>query len=792
VLELAADRPGAFAAKLLGDLGADVIKIEPPGGDPLRAQGPFWRDAVHPDRSLGFWFYNTSKRSVVLDLTHPDGRAAALGLAAGADVVIHSGEAGALERLGLGYDALRRTNPGVVVACITPFGETGPRRGWRTSGIVAEAVSGMLYVNGFPGAPPLATAGTQAYHATGAHAAIAVLAALIARERDGSGQRIDVSVQEASAAAVEHVASLFRQTGRVYRRAGSLHWTRYFRAARCRDGYVLHSSLGDWTSLLAWVQADGREQDLGDPQWEDLNHRRRHCEHLFDVLDVWVRDRDVAELMAGAQLRRIPYAAVRPPEELPADPHLVARGFFVPVRHPELGTAVRHPGAPYRFGATPWAIRRRPPLLGEHTDQILGSAAAAAGSSGGTGDAAVAGRRHDTTPALRPLDGVRVLDFTWVVAGPTATRLFADLGAEVIKIERGDALDFGDRRGGFTGSLNRGKLGIVLNLADPRGLDIARRLVATADVVIDNFSARVMANWGLDYAGLRAIRPDVIAVSMSGFGQTGPYRDYVSYGPTLQALAGYTSLMRHPDGEPAGFGFSYADIVGGVTAALAVLAALWHRRQSGEGQMIDLSQFEAVCAMLGPLLLEITANGRRIAPLGNASQEGPAAPHGVYRCAGEDRWCAIAVLDQDEWRRFARALGSPTWCRDPRFARPADRVRNRAALDEMVEAWTSVRSAEEVTERLQAAGIRAGVVASAEDLCLGDPQLKARGYWMSVDTPEGTPACLDGIPYRLERTPARVSGPGPLLGEHTDDVLGRLLGFRDSEIAALRAGGVVA
>lgn len=797
VLELA-DRPGAFAAKLLGDLGADVVKIEPPGGDALRAQGPFWRDEPHPDRSLAFWFYNTSKRSVVLDVSHPDGRAAALRLVARADVVIHSGEADALERLGLGYDELRRANAGVVLACISPFGQSGPRRGWRTSEIVAEAVSGMLYVNGFPDEAPIATVGTQAYHATAAYAAIAILAALLTRERSGAGQRIDVSVQEATAAAVEHVAAFFHQTGRVHRRAGSLHWTRYFRVARCRDGYVLHSSLGDWTSLLEWVKAEGKAQDLVAPEWEDFNHRRTHCVHLFDVLDDWARDHTVAELTEGAQARRIPYAAVRPPEALPEDPQLVARGFFVPVHHPELGTTIRYPGAPYRFGTTPSVIGRRPPLVGEHTDEILGPGPDVApvtpvtrGRDPAEG-ATLTDEKRGAPSAPRPLDGIRILDFTWVVAGPTATRLLADLGAEVVKIERRDSLDFGDRRGGFTGGLNRGKLGTVVNLTDPRGLDVARRLVATADVVIDNFSARVMRNWGLDYDGLRTIKPDIIAVSMSGFGHTGPYKDHVSYGPTLQALAGYTLLMRHPGGEPAGFGFSYSDLVGGFTAALAVLAALWHRRRTGEGQMIDLSQFEAACAMLGPLLLEVTANGRRILPAGNASQEGPAAPHGVYRCRGEDRWCAVAVFDQNEWQRFSDALDNPAWCRDARFATLGDRVRNRAALDALVEEWTRTRTAEEVTERLQGAGVRAGVVADAEDLCLRDPQLRARRYWIDVETPEGNHVRLDGIPYRLERTPARVSGPGPLLGEHTDDVLRRLLGLEAHQIAALRAAGVVA
>jgi benzylsuccinate CoA-transferase BbsF subunit len=396
-----------------------------------------------------------------------------------------------------------------------------------------------------------------------------------------------------------------------------------------------------------------------------------------------------------------------------------------------------------------------------------------------------------STQPVRPLTGLRVLDFTWIVAGPTATRILADLGAEVIKIERRDSLDFGDRRGGFTGTLNRGKLGTVVNVSDARGLELVRRLVAHVDVVIDNFSARVMRNWGLDYEHLRAIRNDIIAISMSGFGQTGPHKDYVSYGPTLQALSGLTHLMRHPGGEPAGFGFSYSDLVGGYSAALAVLAALVHRKRTGRGQMIDLSQFEATCAVFGPTLLDIAVNGRPAEPAGNGSQEAAAAPHGVYRCSGDDRWCVIAVFTDDEWLRLVDVLGAPDWAGEPRFASLGDRLRNREALDRLVEAWTARRSPEDVAERLQRAGVRAGVVANAEDLCVRDPHLAARGYWVRVNTPEGGEVTVDGVPYRLGATPACVSGPGPLLGEHTDEVLERLLGLDDAEIATLRAARVI-
>jgi crotonobetainyl-CoA:carnitine CoA-transferase CaiB-like acyl-CoA transferase len=803
ILDLA-DVSGAYCGKLLADMGADVIKVEPPGGAPMRTVGPFCVSAGtgtsatgSAGSSLFFWHYNTSKRSVTLDLETPADHARFMQLSDTADLIIETYAPGYLDRLGLGYGALSARNPRLTVVSITPFGQTGPYRDYRAADLVCQALGGMVYVNGFPGQPPLQGLGLQAYHSAATYAAIGALLALLARERYGRGQWIDVSIQECVAACVEHASSFFHQNGTVAERQGSLHWTRYFRVGRCTDGHVMHCTLGDWTSLLEWVKADGKAQDLVDPAWDDFNYRRDHCNHLFDVLDEWARTLPVSELVEGAQLRRLPYAAVLAPERLPENPQLRARGFFVPVQHDELATTVTYPGAPYIFSRTPWRIQRRPPLVGEHNAEVFADVARWV-------RAATPAAPQTRLGAARALDGIRVIDFTWVVAGPVATRILADHGAEVIKIERRDALDFGSRRGGLTGNLNRGKQSVVLNMNDARGVDLAKQLIASADVVIDNFSARVMRNWGLDYESLRRLKPDIVAVSLSGFGHSGPWRDYVSYGPTLQALAGYTWLMRHPDGEPAGWGFSYSDMAAGCSGALAALFALWHRRRTGEGQHVDLSQFENVVALLGPLLLSLllrpAAMGEplpRTEPVDNRSQEVPSAPHGVYRCADQpehgagDRWCAIAVFGEDGWARFCQALHEVPWTRDARFATLAARCLNRAALDRHVEAWTRQRRAEDVMTTLQRAGVAAGLVASAEDLCRRDPQLQAREYWSRIRSAEGDIVELDGVPVKLSETPGRVDAPGPLLGEHTETVLRRVLHLTPGAIGALRDAGVI-
>ena len=367
------DLKGAMSAKLFGDMGADVIKVEPPEGDAARRIGPFLDNKPHPERSLLFWFYNTSKRGITLDLNQPAGQELLKQLAAKADVLVESAAPGTLARLGLGYDELKQLNPNLVLTSITPFGQTGPYADYRSSDLVAEALGGMIWTNGFPDEPPLHALGLQAYHSASFFAAIGTLLALLTRDSLGEGQWVDVSIQEAVAGAVEHIAPFYHQGLGIETRRGSLHWSRYFRVARCRDGYVMHCSLGDWTSLVEWVKGDGKAQDLEDARWEDLVYRREHAEHLFDILDDWAKDYSVAELMEGAQLRRIPYAMVRPPEALVDDPQLNDRGFFSAIEHPELGRTVQYPGGPIHFTVTPWRIARRPPLLGEHNTEVYGN-----------------------------------------------------------------------------------------------------------------------------------------------------------------------------------------------------------------------------------------------------------------------------------------------------------------------------------------------------------------------------------------------------------------------------------
>jgi len=347
------------------------------------------------------------------------------------------------------------------------------------------------------------------------------------------------------------------------------------------------------------------------------------------------------------------------------------------------------------------------------------------------------------------LHNIRILDFTRVLAGPYATRILADFGAEVIKVQplMPEAEDEFSR--GYYNTWNRNKLGITLNLNKPQGVTLVRRLIGVSDAVVENFTPRVMANWGLDYPSLKKIKPDIIMLSMSTMGNTGAWRDYAGFGPTVQAFSGITYLTSFPGKPPIGLGYSYADHVAGLVAALALLGAMEYRQRTGEGQYIDLSQVEAMSSLLGSAILDYTVSGRQVEPLGNSSLQ--VAPHGVYRCRGDDRWCAIAVFSDEEWQGFCRALGNPPWTGDERFATLPGRLENADELDRLVEAWTREHTAEEVMTWLQEQGVVAGVVQAASDLT-SDPQLRARGFFIELDHPELGKTISDGTPIKLSDT----------------------------------------
>lgn len=386
------------------------------------------------------------------------------------------------------------------------------------------------------------------------------------------------------------------------------------------------------------------------------------------------------------------------------------------------------------------------------------------------------------------LQDIRVLDFSWVLAGPYATRLLADFGAEVIKVHP-LAEEANDKFSqGYYNTWNRNKRSITLDVNQPDGLEIARKLVAICDIVVENFNPRVMKNWGLDYPELKKLKPDIILLSMSVAGQTGPWSHYSGFGPTVQALSGLTYLTGYPDQPPSGIGYAYSDHAAALYGSLAVLAALEYRRQTGAGQHIDLSQMETTSSLLADSLLDYTQNGIEPQPLGNRSPQ--TAPHGIYPCFGRDRWCAIAVTSEAEWFGFKRALAFPAWTSEARFATTADRLTNIDALDELVSQWTRRFPPEEVMERLQKEGVPAGVVQNAADLAC-DPQLLAGGFFTSLENPAPETRFVDASPIKLSESPTRYREGAPTPDQDNGYVYGQLLGLSETQIAKLKLEKVI-
>jgi crotonobetainyl-CoA:carnitine CoA-transferase CaiB-like acyl-CoA transferase len=428
---------------------------------------------------------------------------------------------------------------------------------------------------------------------------------------------------------------------------------------------------------------------------------------------------------------------------------------------------------------------------------------------------------HETAPAIPrsltpgPLRDVRVIDFSWIVAGPQATRILADFGADVIRVEyegRPDSIRFGMRdpkappgspnASGFFNNLNRNKRSVTLNLQHPDGQDLFRRLLMVSDVVVENFSATVFERLGWTWEAMAAINPGIIYLSLSGFGHLGRDRENVTWGPTAQAVSGLTAMSGLPGHDPAGWGYSYLDHTAGYYGAAAVLLALHHRQQTGEGQYIDLSQIETGMVLAGPAILDYTVNGRRYVVdggrFGNHSRHPRVAPHNSYRCRGDDpngrgdgRWVTIACFTEAEWRALVAAMGSPAWAADARFATNAGRVAHEDELDACIAAWTAEREPYDVMYTLQEAGVPAGVVQHAGDKQECDPQLRARGFYPEIEHAELGRHAFEGMPVTATRTPWRLRAPAPLLGEHIPDVYGGLLGLSDAEIAELYAGAAL-
>jgi len=782
VIELGERVSAPYCAKLFADFGADVVKVEPPAGDASRGWGPFPGDVPDPEKSGLFFFLNTNKRSVRLDVTTTAGRERFLQLVAGADVLVENQPPGRMREWGLDWSTLETVNPQLVMISITPFGQTGPYSGWQGHDLNAYHLSGASSrYCGRPGETPLEH-GTFAADFFGAVAGASWgLAATWGRARVGGGQQLDVSCAEVIAATFIGGQNIggYAQDGRFEKRTGvGMPLGAPATIVPCQDGHV-------WMLALEPGQWKGLVEVMGNPEWaqveifQDMFTRAENADFLYAMINEWAAQHSKMEIMERCQAAGCPITAVFTVKEAAEHPHLRERGYIVELEHPLLGR-LRDLGAPFKLPASPGGPRRAAPLLGEHDEEVLGALAspapAASPSSGGRASA-----------GGRPLEGVRVANFGWVWAGPVTGQTLAFLGAEVYKIESYARVDMTRTLPPFGGGVrdpNRslsnhacwaGNGSVSLNLKKPEARELARRLIAECDVVIENFGPGVMHEFGLGWEDLRTIRPDLVMFSMPAAGLYGPLKNVRTYGLSLTSTTGLDSLVGYVGGPPIPVENAFSDPFNGVFGAFAIVSALAYRDRTGLGQHVDFSQQEAVMQMVGPAFMDYVLNGRVGRPLGNRHPAGAGAPHGVFPCSGDDRWISIAVLDEAAWQSLVRAMDSPAWARAPEFASPSDRVRNVEALHERLAAWTVGFDDRALSERLQACGVAAAPVLTVADL-LHDPHYRARGTFIEVEHPLGFRETIYGAYVKTSRSPVHVR-PGPVIGQDNEKVFLQLLGL---------------
>jgi crotonobetainyl-CoA:carnitine CoA-transferase CaiB-like acyl-CoA transferase len=807
VLDLAGEL-GFLCARALGDLGADVVKVEPPEGDPSRRLPPFAGDEPGLERSLVWLAGNVNKRGITCDLETESGRALFRQLVAGADIVVESFVPGYLDSLGLGYEALAAINPRVILTSATPFGSVGPYAQAPASDLEISAASGGLWLAGDPLQPPVRTTLPQSPGWTGMCAAMGTLMAVLARDVTGQGQQVDVSGQASMITAISHAPVFWDLLHEEQTRSGpyltgrSVTGANYRMIWPCRDGYVAFALYGGPAGrhtakqMEAWMdELGGAPSVVKSVDWDRFDVATAEpatVARLEEAIGPFLLKLTRQEFFKGVVARNMLGYSVATAEDICKDEQLAARDFFQQVDAPWGGAKVAFPGSFALFDGQRPAIRRTAPRLGEHNAEVL---------------RAVKGEHPHPNPlppageGIAAAAGLRVIEFGGFAAGPVVGKHLANYGADVIRVESKKALDGfrthyppykdnkpGVERAGIFSYFNDGKRSVTLNLKTPRGIELARELVAKSDVVVENFTPGTIARLGLGYEVLAQANPGLVMLSTCNQGQFGPHSGHPGFGSHLTSLAGFTHLLGYPGETPSLLYGPYIDYVAVGFGTIAVLAALVRRRFTGKGTYIDVSQYETGLQFMAPALLDYFVNGR--IPARNGNRHPWAAPHGVFPCKGQERWVALSVEDDAEWRRLAEALGRPEWVEDPRLATVQGRKAHEDSLEARVSDWTRQRDRDEVVNALRNADVRVYPVNSMADL-FTDPRLQARKTWRPIEHPVQGKIHAAAPPFTLMSTPPRLERPAPSLGGDNDYVLGEILGLSAADIEELARQGIL-
>ena len=794
ILDLTDDR-GHFAGFLLAQLGADVIAVEPPEGQRSRLLPPFAGGTRDKEFSLQHWSYNRGKRSVVVD-----DQETLKNLAATADVLI---ECGAFE---VDLDELRKLNPSLVTVSMSNFGKDGPKSNWAGTDLTLSAAAGPMSLNGHRDRSPVRISAPQVWVNAASEAACAALIALTERKVTGLGQHVDVSAQEAMILTAQGwmAPSLCdnppaQRTGGGFELLGMVEFRFVY---ECADGYVTITFLpgvlvGSFTNrLLGWVRDEGHlDEDLCDIDWTDLLTDRpleevasiteQTSKCLAKALLPYSKD----YLFTMAQEDKLLLVPVITPSDVLDTPHYAERKFWDEVEMPQLNRKVKFPG-PWAHGDTVGLKRLgRPPKLGEHTEEVLSEVREIQSFDGDL-----------TPPSISPFEGLTVLDFTWVYAGPFATRMLGYYGARVIRVESqtrpdqvrtsGLSRDPEDPEGQENSqqwhSINAHKESLQLNLKAPEARQVVLDLAAKSDIVVNAFSAGVLDRVGLSPAELLEVNPSLIVCSTTLFGQTGPLSPIPGFGNMGAATGGYYELTGWADRLPAGPFLAYTDATSPRLTAALLMAALDHRQRTGKGMVLDFSQAEGGIHFLTEAILDQEVNGYAQTRIGNADRW--MAPHSVYQCANlkDDKWVAIACENDDQWVSLATTVG----CVDLANLGLTQRQEREEELDDILQSWCSSKSPSEIMTSLQNAGVPVHQVQNSPEIA-SDDQLIHRDHFVEVPHAVYESTWVEQYGFRFSRSDGTPNRSGPLWGEHTFEILNDLLGYDGDEIADLVIAGVL-
>jgi len=795
VLDFSTQIAGPYCSKLFVDGGAEVIKVEPATGDPLRYWSATSTDLGGEDSAL-FSFLNAGKQSVI---GHPN-EAHVKALLEQADLVIEAHGLASDDTEPLDIDRLLESHPQLVILSITPYGLKGPWAHRRANEFTLQAESGSIGLRGLMGQQPFQAGGRIGEWAAGTFGAVAALPAVLRARATGSGEQIDLSILETS----NLIFTNFSESMNRLMNGGPEDAEHSFLAQSVEtpsieptaDGYVgfCTNSRQQFSDFLLMIERTDLQED---EQLAQFAGRLMRFEEWNQIIREWMTSHETAEIIERASLLRIPVAPICNGQTVQSHEQLTARKVF----QADANGRFKQPRRPYRIDDAEPLSPEKAPGLGAHTHNAAYTDRLEEKTAPYNRGQGAASPRPDL-----PLSGLRILDMTAWWAGPSATHILACLGAEVIHVESSARPDGMRLVGGMFAShypdwwetsahflhANSNKLDLTLDLSKPRGLELLTELIKQCDGLIENYTPRVLDNFGLSWESVHALNPEMLMMRMPAFGLSGPWRDNTGFAQTMEQLSGMAWVTGHLDDQPR-IPRGPCDPLAGMHGVFAFLVALVERSRSGHGHHIESTMVESALNVAAEQVLEWSAYGELMQRNGNRSPM--AAPQGLYPCtpdpSGAENWLALSITRDDEWRFLRTIMGEPDWSRDPDLDTAEGRHRAHEIIDQELTQWTARQDRTEIVDKLRAVDIKASEVVSPARVLESNPQLRARSYFETPDHPVVGAMPMPSLPFRYASLDHWLHSPAPTLGQHNEDILERILGLSKSEMLELSKQGVI-